>query len=85
MEVKCVIAGCLELFKTEEPVSPQVRFICKNHPRQAQLNAIGRVFKPKRDDRDQDVHFQSVQFDSGLVRKGRSPKIDSAEDSIIDD
>ena len=75
-QIKCSIKDCEEVFQTEETVSPVIRFICKNHPRQIQLNAVGRTFKSRKDDRDADVHFQSVQFDPGLVKMGRPPNID---------
>jgi len=65
-EVKCVIEGCKEVFKTEEAVSPKVRFVCKNHPRAHQLAAVGRSYKSDADTRDTDVHFQTHQFDKKL-------------------
>lgn len=73
--VKCVIECCNEVFHTEEPVSPSVRFICKNHPRSAQVKAVGRVFDPIKDTKDSDIHFQDQQFESS----------DRSAESLIDE
>jgi hypothetical protein len=67
-EVKCKIEGCKEVFKTEEAVSAECRFICKNHPRTVQLAEMGRIPEEK-DSKDERVHFQETQFDKELRRK----------------
>jgi len=66
-EVKCKIKDCSEVFRTEEPVSDKVRFVCKKHPRSVQLRAVGRSMK-KKDNSDVKVKFQSSQFDPNIRR-----------------
>lgn len=61
-EIKCAIEGCVEVFRTTEAVSTQVRYICKNHPRVQQLRAANRVVDES-DFEDEDVHFQEFSFD----------------------
>ena len=65
-EIRCLVKGCSEVFKTEEPVSSNARFICKNHPKETQVRADGRVFDKRTDRADEKVHFQTVQFDPKL-------------------
>lgn len=83
-KVQCAIKGCTEVFQTTEPVSSQARFICKNHPRAHQLAAVGRIHNPKKDDKDQDIHFQNTQFDPALYR-GASPTVDQEMDDRSDE
>ena len=78
-EVKCKIEGCKEVFKTEEAVSAEARFICKNHPRTVQLAEAGRIIQES-DFKDATVHFQEFQFDHDLA-SGSSPNVDSGQDS----
>ena len=65
-EVPCVIAGCYEVFKTEEIVSKSARFVCKNHPRDVQVRVSGRVYNPNTDEADREVRFQAYQHDRDL-------------------
>lgn len=67
---------CLEVFGSEEPLHPNVRFICKNHDRSEQVAAAGRVYVPGVDDRDADVHFQDVQFDRNLDKNSSENMLD---------
>ena len=57
---------------TEEAVSPNASFICKDHPREVQVQAAGRKYNPETDESDKDVHFQDTQFDKDL-RTARKP------------
>ena len=50
MLVPCAVDGCDQKFSTEESVSPDVRFLCRNHT-------------PKMPE-DAEPHFQDVQFDT---------------------
>src|SRR6266699_7010508 len=70
--VRCAIEGCLEVFKTAETLSPNARFICKNHPRKVQVEAVGRKYDVKKDETDQDVHFQDCQFDPEIKRAAKA-------------
>ena len=70
-EIKCKVEGCTEVFRTEEPVSLKARFICKNHPKEVQIRAVGRKYNPKTDEADEEVHFQNHQFDKDLNRKAK--------------
>jgi hypothetical protein len=47
-------------------VSTGARFICKEHPRNIQLQVVGREYDPLFDDDDSYLHFQSYQFDKKL-------------------
>lgn len=78
--LKCMIEGCLNFFSTEETVSENVRYICKNHPRAVQVRAAGRSYDERADNLDTEVHFQEYQFDKDLARGG-SPKIDSGDEA----
>jgi hypothetical protein len=64
-EIVCQVRGCQEVFKTEEAVSKDARYICRFHPRAHQLAAVGR-FVHNSDSRDEDVHFQEFQFDKSF-------------------
>ena len=66
--VKCIVPNCKEEFRTSESVSPGARFICKNHPREVQVRANGRVFDEKKDTQDMSIRFQNKQFDHSLGR-----------------
>jgi hypothetical protein len=66
-EVQCVIAGCSEVFRTEELVSKSARFACKNHPRDMQVRVGGRVYNPNTDEADKKEHFQSYQHDREMA------------------
>jgi len=77
-EIKCKIEGCSNVFRTNEPVSPEARFICKDHPRNVQLAAVGRTYNEKWDNEDAEVHFQEHAFDPKLTRRPDSPA-DSAD------
>lgn len=66
--IQCKIEGCTEVFKTEEDISSNARFICRNHPRSVQVEAAGRMYDWKKDNEDADVHFQEHQFDPNLSR-----------------
>ena len=65
-EILCAVPGCGNKFKTGEPVSPRVRFICKHHPRSEQVAAAGREYNPETDNQDLKVHFQEHAFDKEL-------------------
>jgi hypothetical protein len=62
-ELRCAVPGCREMFRTNEPLHANARFICKNHPRKTQVETAGRVYHPEADHKDEAVHFQDVQFD----------------------
>lgn len=76
IEIKCAIPGCSNVFRTEEAVSPNFRYICSGrvaygddaltHERADQLAAVGRSYNPKSDEADKEVHFQNHQFDREL-------------------
>ena len=66
---------------TEEAVSPKASFICKDHPREIQVQAAGRKYNPITDEADKDVHFQDHQFDKNLGT-GTIPEGGDREDSI---
>jgi len=68
--VRCRVDGCNASINVTEAVSPNVSFICKNHPRSVQVKANGRVYDERRDEADKEVHFQDVQFDPDLARSG---------------
>lgn len=65
--IDCAVSGCLYSFKTEQVISSDVRFVCKNHPRSTQVEAIGRVYDPSDSD-DKALSFQESQFDAVLPR-----------------
>ena len=78
--IKCKIDECSSVFTTEEAVSPNAQYICKNHNRAIQVRAAGRTYDPKTDEADQDVHFQTCQFDPALAH-AHSPNVDDYHDS----
>ena len=61
---------------TEEAVSPNASFICKDHPREVQVQAAGRKYSPETDEADKEIHFQNHQFDKDLRRSGRAEGTD---------
>jgi hypothetical protein len=67
----CRVKGCQEYFTTSEQVIDSVKFMCKNHPRAAQFEEIGRPFSGQ--ESDEKIHFQQYQFDK---------KFDNAIDPI---
>lgn len=73
---------CLEVFGSEEPLHPNVRFICKNHDRREQVLAAGRVYIPESDHKDAEVHFQDVQFDKELGRPSSEQMFDENGSAI---
>jgi hypothetical protein len=70
--IQCKVKDCKNVYLTEEAVSPNARFICREHPRQAQVEAVGRKYNPVTDEADNDIHFQGHQFDKDL-RIARMP------------
>jgi len=79
-ELRCTIEGCTTVFKTEEPISINARYICSKHDRATQVRAAGRVFNPDADFRDAEVKFQDHAFDKFFDRPNRW-----REDAEIDD
>lgn len=69
--IQCKVKGCANVHLTEEAVSPNARFICKEHPRQDQVEAVGRKYNPATDEADESDHFQSHQFDKDLRISGK--------------
>jgi hypothetical protein len=73
---KCTVeekgVRCSTTLEVTEPMSPQFKFICKNHPRSVQVRANGRQYDPAKDEKDKDLHFQAHQFDKDL-RRSRKP------------
>jgi len=83
--IKCKIDECLSVFTTEEAISPNAQYICKNHNRATQVRAAGRTYDPKIDEADQDVHFQTCQFDPTLDRRsGKEVGVEVEGDDISD-
>ena len=70
-EVRCTVSGCSEVFKTEEEVSQNSRYICKNHPREVQVRAASRSYNPDTDEADKKVGFQIYQHDRRLNHSTR--------------
>lgn len=70
MRINCIIEGCTEGFDTTEAVATNASYICKNHPRAVQCRAVpGRKqYTPEKDEADQEIHFQDMQFDPFLSR-----------------
>ena len=56
---------------TEEIAKNFNGFICKNHPRSVQVRANGRQYDPAKDEKDKELHFQSVQHDPDLRRSAK--------------
>lgn len=77
--IKCKIAGCTNEFKTEEAVSKNASYICKDHPRMVQVLAV-RPYDPHSDNVDANIRFQEHQFDKELTRGG-APQIDWGDDA----
>jgi hypothetical protein len=50
MLVPCVVAGCTRTFSTEESISPDVHFLCRDHTPKMRADAA--------------PHFQDIQFDT---------------------
>ena len=69
--IPCKVKGCTNVHLTEEAISPKASFICKDHPREVQIQAAGRKYNPKTDEADKDVHFQDHQFDKDLRRSSK--------------
>jgi hypothetical protein len=57
---------CSTTLDITEPMSSSFKYICRNHPRAAQVRANGRSYDPVKDNRDKDTHFQETQFDKDL-------------------
>jgi hypothetical protein len=80
-EYRCIVPGCLNVFKTDELVSSNFTYICSGrasygddillHTREEQIVATGRKYNPNTDEADRDIHFQSGQFDKDLRRAYR--------------
>jgi hypothetical protein len=83
-EYKCAIEGCTSTIKVDGPVTPSFRFICSGrtaygdqtllHTREQQCRAAGRVYDPKADEADKEVHFQDHQFDKNLRMQVKTPE-----------
>jgi len=81
-EIKCRIKGCPSVFRTEEPVSPKAKYSCNGrgadgfpipgHTRKDLVEAAGRIYDGKKDNRDAEVKFQDHQFDDSLSFGGSS-------------
>lgn len=73
MTVQCSVVTegvqCLEVFTSNEPLHKDVRFICKNHPRKAQVQTVGRTYCVVTDERDSEDSFQTTQFDKQISGK----------------
>lgn len=80
MTIQCsvVMEGkrCLEVFGSNEPVYPEARFICKNHPRSEQVKAADRQYDPVADNKDAEERFQDGQFDREVGRTSSEPMFD---------
>ena len=68
--INCIVeekgVRCNTTIEVTEPLSPQFKFICKNHPDTVQRRAAGNT-KLKRPD----ARFQEYQFDKDLTRSAR--------------
>ena len=81
-KIKCIIKGCPNVFCTEESVSPKAYYICSGkgavgypipgHTRKEQVEANGRIYDAKKDNRDTEIKFQPHQFDGALSFGGSS-------------
>lgn len=77
--IKCRIQDCPSTFETEELVLPGATFTCTGrgkdgfpipgHSRKELVQAQGRVFNSKKDEKDMDISFQDHQFDYELRGK----------------
>lgn len=65
-KVMCRVKGCTESFTTSDQATDSIKFMCKNHPRAAQFEEIGRPFSGQEQESDEKVHFQQYQFDKNL-------------------
>jgi hypothetical protein len=73
--VPCAVLGCQSAFETNETVKADATFICRHHPREVQLDALGRrSLCGQNRNEDMEAHFQSFQFDTDL---------DSATDPLL--
>ena len=70
--IKCQVEGCMTEYENKEPLSPNCRYICRNHTRSEQWKALKRAFVERKDTEDEAVRFQEFQFDKDL-RRGRRP------------
>ena len=61
---------CETVFETDKLVSASPSFVCKNHPRSVQVEAVGRTYDPIKDERDAESFFQDRQFDGDLDSSG---------------
>lgn len=61
---------CSTVFETDEPVLDSPSFVCKNHPRSVQVDAVKRTYDPVKDERDSDASFQNTQFDGDVDGSG---------------
>ena len=83
-EAKCIVKNCPSVYRTEEAVSKNFRYVCAGvsqdgykipgHSRKEIKEALGAVYDPEKDHADEKVHFQDKQFDpelgSGKKRNG---------------
>lgn len=86
VEYKCVIKGCNSTVKVDGSVSPNFKYICSGrmaygdqvllHTREQQCRATGRIYNPKADEADKEVHFQDTQFDKDLRRSFKAEGTD---------
>lgn len=75
--MSCVIDGCTTvcILPHDAPLSGKSQFICKNHPRQVQVQTFQqyvsarRNYDPSKDRQDGQVHFQECQFESKKTKR----------------
>ena len=66
--VKCRVEGCPSSMEFGEKTLPDASYLCSKHPRQTQLQTLGREYDPELDEEDSEVRFQPFQFDKYLGR-----------------
>lgn len=81
MNIECSIPGCIFSYNTDQSISCEVRYTCRNHTREELVRVMDRPFDQKRDEADIRVHFQECQFDRDL-RRAKSPDGGDREDSF---
>lgn len=54
-----------------EKTLQDARYLCSRHPRQTQLQTIGREYDPELDEEDSEVRFQPFAHDKYLGKPGR--------------
>lgn len=73
MKITCSLPNCQTELEINEKISDNFRYVCRYHTRKEQVEFVGRKYNSVTDHADEQVVFQSHQFDKDLTPSKLTP------------